>query len=163
MGNREPPTGGRARAGLLAALRNEQARCGCLSREALLRIASEYGLSPSVVYGVATFYHEFVVGDGRALVVRVCDSPSCHLAGSENLIQQLRRLTARPRSAPPGGEADGALPIRIERVGCLGHCDQSPTMIMGDELVVRVRARELPLLLQHARGASGGGNGRADA
>ncbi|WP_324716607.1 NAD(P)H-dependent oxidoreductase subunit E [Carboxydochorda subterranea] len=144
---------GRGTTGLLAALRDEQVRRGYLSPEALMRIAAERRLSPSVVYGVATFYHEFLIGNVRELVIRVCDSPSCHLAGSELLIEQLERLVAR-LPGPVGGSVDElehrAPAVRIERVGCLGQCDRSPAVIIGSRLYLKVQSRELPLLLQRA-------------
>ena len=67
-------------------------RYGHLSAAHLAALAQEMRLSQTEVYEVATFYHHFEVvkegPDGKmspppALTVRVCDSISCELAGSE--------------------------------------------------------------------------------
>lgn len=130
---------------LLPLLREEQRTHGCISPDAMLRIASEVGVAPAVVYGVATFYHELRPGTEREVVVRVCDSPSCHLAGSEELLSLLEDLA-------PGR-------VRVERVGCLGQCDRAPTVILDGQLHVRVRPREIPLLLRRLSPEGVGGDG----
>lgn len=132
---------------LLPLLREEQRTRGHISPEALLRIASETGVAPSVAYGVATFYHELRPGSEREMVVRVCDSPSCHLAGSEDLVALLEQLA-------PGR-------FTVERVGCLGQCDRAPAVILNGRLHVRVRPRELPLLLSRLEAEGGTGDGDA--
>src|SRR4051794_34435416 len=63
-------------------------RYGHLSAAHLAALAQEMSMAMAEVYEVATFYHHFtVVKEGEtpppALTVRVCDSISCELAGSE--------------------------------------------------------------------------------
>jgi (2Fe-2S) ferredoxin len=41
----------------------------------------------------------------------------------------------------------------VERVGCLGQCDRSPTIVSGGQLYYKVRPRDLPLIFQKALGA----------
>ena len=57
-------------------------------------------LSQTEVYEVATFYHHFdVVKEGEtpppALTVRVCDSLSCALSGSEACLKSFPRPSAK--------------------------------------------------------------------
>src|SRR5438128_3052006 len=71
-----------------------QDRYGHLSAAHLAALAREMRLALAEVYEVATFYHHFdVVKEGEApppaLTVRVCDSISCALSGSEVLAESL--------------------------------------------------------------------------
>jgi hypothetical protein len=83
-------------------------------------------LTPAMVYEVASFYHHFdILREGEspppALTVRVCDSISCRMAGSEALLESLER------------NADGG--FRIQRVPCVGHCAHAPVAVVGQNPV----------------------------
>src|SRR5215472_9886297 len=79
---------------LIEYLHRIQDSFGHLSARHLVALAAEMKLAMTEVYEVATFYHHFdVVKDGEtapaAITVRVCDSISCDLAGSHELLQKL--------------------------------------------------------------------------
>ena len=80
----------------------------------IVTLADLMKLAPAEIYEVATFYHHFdVVADGQpippVLTVRVCDSVTCELFGSEVLVSSLQ--------ASLGDD------IRVQRVPCVGRCD----------------------------------------
>jgi formate dehydrogenase len=94
----------------------------------LQALAHEMRLAMAEVYEVATFYHHFdVVGDDAPsppeITVRVCDSLSCALAGSERLKEQL--------AAKLGAE------VRVLAAPCIGACDRAPAVHVGQRLVGR--------------------------
>jgi formate dehydrogenase len=87
----------------------------------LAALAEEMRLAQAEVFEVASFYHHFdIVHEGEArppaLTVRVCDSLSCAMAGAEALLESLPGLL--------GPE------IRVQRVPCVGRCDQAPVAIV---------------------------------
>src|SRR6266850_877691 len=93
-----------------------QDRYGHLSAAHLAALAAEMKLAQTEVYEVATFYAHFdVVKEGETppppVTVRVCDSLSCAMAGSERLLSELSR--AAPR-------------VRVVRAPCMGACDRAP-------------------------------------
>jgi formate dehydrogenase len=97
-----------------------------LSAAHLAALAHEMRLSMTEVYEVASFYHHFdVVREGEAapaeLTVRVCDSVSCEMVGSEALIAALE-----------AGLGDG---IRVQRVPCVGRCDKAPVAVIDQYTV----------------------------
>src|SRR5260370_28008618 len=74
------------------------------------------------VYEVATCYGHFDVGkeDERPpppVTVRVCDSLSCAMAGSEHLLRVL------PNRLGPD--------VRVVRAPCMGACDRAPVCAVG--------------------------------
>jgi NADH:ubiquinone oxidoreductase subunit F (NADH-binding)/NADH:ubiquinone oxidoreductase subunit E len=95
---------------------------GHLSAAHLAALAQEMKLALTEVYEVATFYAHFdVVKEGQtpppAVTVRVCDSLSCALAGSEHLLAEL------PKKLGPG--------VRVVRAPCMGACDRAPACAVG--------------------------------
>jgi NADH:ubiquinone oxidoreductase subunit F (NADH-binding)/NADH:ubiquinone oxidoreductase subunit E len=97
---------------------------GHLSAENLAALAEEMRLSQTEVYEVASFYAHFdIVKEGMetppALTIRVCDSLSCELAGSEGLLRDL--------AAKYNGKGE----VRVLRAPCMGRCDTAPTLELG--------------------------------
>ncbi|SFJ80377.1 NAD(P)H-dependent oxidoreductase subunit E [Jannaschia pohangensis] len=89
----------------------------------LRALAEEMRLSMAEVWEVATFYAHFdplrendpVPPD---LTIRVCDSLSCELAGSEALIAALEAGQNPAR-------------VRVLRAPCMGRCDTAPVLEIG--------------------------------
>lgn len=98
-----------------------QDKYGHLSAAHLAALANEMKLALTEVYEVATFYAHFdVVKEGPpppAVTVRVCDSLSCAMAGSENLLDELK--------AKYGDD------VRVIRAPCMGACDRAPVAAVG--------------------------------
>ena len=99
-----------------------QDRYGHLSDKHVVALAHELKLAPAEVYEVATFYHHFdVVKDGASappeVTVRVCDSVSCEMAGSKELIASLQKSL---------GDA-----VRVQPVPCIGRCAEAPAAVVG--------------------------------
>src|SRR5438128_4992831 len=111
---------------LIEHLHKIQDRFGCLRAAHLVALADEMKLSMAEVYEVATFYHHFdVVKEGEpeppAITVRVCDSISCDLAASHQLLQVL------PSMLGPG--------VRVLPAPCLGRCETAPVAVVGQNPV----------------------------
>ena len=116
----------RAKDLLIEHLHKIQDKFGHLSAAHLVALASEMKLAPTEVYEVASFYHHFdVVKENEesppALTIRVCDSVSCEMAGSEALIVALESSLG-----------DG---VRVQRVPCVGRCDMAPVAVVGQNTI----------------------------
>ncbi len=106
-------------AGLLPALiEAQEASGGWLPREVLAQISQSLRVPLSEVYGVATYYAMLYTIPVGKKIVRVCDDVRCYLAGSQQLLHQLKNvLWIKERETTPDGE------YTLEAVPCLGHCD----------------------------------------
>ena len=107
---------------------------GHLSSPHLVALASEMKLAIAEVYEVASFYHHFdIVKEGEApppdITVRVCESISCQLAGSEQLFRELDTSL---------GDA-----VRLQCVPCVGRCDEAPVAVVGQNPIRRANAIEV--------------------
>ncbi len=97
---------------------------GSMSAQHLAALAEEMRIGQAEVYEVASFYAHFdVVKEGQdappALTIRVCDSLSCDLAGSEVLLRDLAE------------KYNGKGEVRVLRAPCMGRCDTAPTLELG--------------------------------
>jgi NADH:ubiquinone oxidoreductase subunit F (NADH-binding)/NADH:ubiquinone oxidoreductase subunit E len=115
-------TASRQRDLLIEYLHLVQDRYGRISAEHLVALAAEMKLAPTEVYEVATFYHYLdVVKEGdevpAPITVRVCESVTCEMFGSQQLVKDLRvRLGDN---------------VRIQPVPCVGRCDSAPVAVAG--------------------------------
>jgi len=131
----EPPPDGHRRDLLIEHLHQLNDHYRGLFERHLVALASDMKLAMAEVFEVATFYHHFeVLRDDQtpaALTVRVCNSLSCAMAGSEDLLARLPTLL---------GES-----VRVVAAPCLGRCEQAPAVLVGQQAVAQA---QLPLLLK---------------
>ena len=98
---------------------------GALHERHLVALARQMNLPMAEVYEVASFYHHFEIlrgDDAQAprLVLRVCDSLSCSMAGAREL------LAALPERLRAAGQAD----VLVQAVPCVGRCEQAPVAVV---------------------------------
>ena len=90
----------------------------------IVALAAEMRLSVVEVFEVASFYHHFEIlkdeDTAPRITVRVCDSLSCSLAGSDSLLRQLQ---------------NDLLDVKVVPVPCLGRCEQAPAAQVGQQAV----------------------------
>jgi len=90
----------------------------------IVALATEMRLSVVEVFEVASFYHHFDIlkddEEAPCITVRVCDSLSCSLAGSDSLLRQLQ---------------NDLLDVKVVPVPCLGRCEQAPAVQVGQQAV----------------------------
>ncbi len=106
----------------------------CLAVEHLHALATLLKISQTEVYEVASFYHHFDIikeGDQKptSLTVRVCDSVSCELAGSEELVATLESAIGKE--------------IRVQRVPCVGRCESAPVAVVGTNPVIQATTEKV--------------------
>ena len=128
---------------LIEYLHRLQDREGHIAADRMVALAEELKLAPAEIYEVATFYHHFDVfkeGDALpALTVRVCDSVTCELFGANQLFTALSdALDDR---------------VRVQRVPCVGRCDQAPVAVVGQRPVPRAKVTTVKALVDDGRQA----------
>ncbi|MFY9315819.1 MAG: NAD(P)H-dependent oxidoreductase subunit E [Burkholderiales bacterium] len=127
---------------LIEHLHRIQDRYGHLSAQHIAALAQEMNLPQTAVYEVATFYHHFdVLREGEApppaLTVRVCDSISCALAGSQDLLKKLPALLGKE--------------VRVLYAPCVGRCESAPVVVVGQSPILNasVSSVEKAVLARH--------------
>ncbi len=100
-----------------------------ISTPHLAALADEMRMALAEVYEVATFYAHFHVTDDAApsMVIRVCESISCMMAGGDALAAAISAGTD----------------ARVVRAPCIGRCDYAPVAEVGHNLVDHATAAEV--------------------
>jgi formate dehydrogenase beta subunit len=107
---------------LIEYLHQIQDKFNAISAAHIAALAEALKISQTEVYEVATFYHHFDVlreGDDApaALTVRVCETLSCAMAGSHELLKKL--------PATLGND------VRVVAAPCIGRCSEAPAVCVG--------------------------------
>ena len=116
---------------------------GYLSMPRLRALATFMNQPMAAIYETATFYAHFdVIHDEQppppGITLRVCDSLSCRLAGTEALHRAL---------------SDGADPatVRVQRAPCMGRCDTAPVVAVGHCHVLNANIQTVQATLAQGR------------
>jgi NADH:ubiquinone oxidoreductase subunit E len=98
--------------------------------DADLRAAADYlKLTYGFVHGVATFYSMYSLKPRGRNLIRVCQSPPCHLLGSSTISLELMRLLGIGF-----GETTPDKLFSLEMTSCLGVCGVAPAMMVNDRV-----------------------------
>jgi NADH:ubiquinone oxidoreductase subunit F (NADH-binding)/NADH:ubiquinone oxidoreductase subunit E len=125
---------------LIEYLHRIQDTYGQISAAHLAALADEMRLAFAEVFETATFYAHFDVvkeGDRKipSLTVRVCDSLTCAMLGSDVLLRTLQREL--------GAE------VRVVRAPCVGLCDYAPAVEVGHHFVKRATVASVKSAVGH--------------
>lgn len=115
-----------------------------LPEEVMAFVASSLGISPARVFGVATFYGHFALAPKGKYVIRVCDGTACHVKGSDDIAEELRRhlgLQGKQKTTPD-------MLFTLETVSCLGACGLAPVVVMNEDVRGQVGAGDMVALVQ---------------
>lgn len=108
---------------------------GYLSEDVLRYLARELRLPPSMVLGVASFYHLFTFEPPGDHACTVCTGTACFVKGADDIV---RALSDDREVAPGQTTADGGFTLSTAR--CLGSCGMAPVMVLDGT----VRGNETP-------------------
>ena len=133
---------------LVPILQEVQNLCGCLSREAVIRIGAYLKLPASSIYGVATFYNQFRFRPTGKYHILVCRGTACHVKGSSRLLQRIcEKLRLREDGIPT---KDGL--FSLEAVPCIGACGLGPVMSVNGKLYAGIDSeKKLEAVLNECR------------
>lgn len=126
---------------LIPVLQKVQAELGYLPQEAVSEIAHFLGLSPSDIYGVASFYSQFRFQRQGEHAVKVCQGTACHVRGGRRIMAAV----VQELGIQPGGTTEDYR-FSLERVACFGSCALAPVMVVDNTVYGRmttVKARQV--------------------
>lgn len=114
---------------LIPLLQRVQRTFSYLPAGAIEMVAQHLRLSPTDIYGVATFYNQFRFHPPGRHPVRVCMGTACHVKGGDIILEHFeRKLEIHEGETTPDGE------FSIDRVACVGCCALAPVALMGEDL-----------------------------
>lgn len=112
-----------------------------------LKSAAEYLDIPfSFVHGVATFYTMYSLEPRGKNIIRVCQSPPCHLMGSTDISKELIELLG-----VTFGHTTPCGTFTLEMTSCLGVCGVAPAMMINDEVYGNLTPERLKEIIKEKR------------
>ena len=119
-----------------------QDKNGFISSDYLEALSHEMKLALVEVWEVASFYDHFdLVKDNEPPppknTIRVCNSLSCFLNGSNKLIKELKNNTGND--------------VRILEAPCLGACDKAPSAAKGHKLIPKANKEKIINILNGSK------------
>ena len=137
---------GTHRSTLVPLLKELDETLGYLPDDALNAVSQHLHLPPAEVRAVATFYHMLSLQPRGRHVVQCCESAPCHIAGGRAIWQALQAALALE-----AGETSDDGSWAVERISCIGMCDQGPVLLIDGELHRDLTPDQIPDLLARTR------------
>lgn len=123
---------------LIPVLQQAQDVCGYLPHVVQRYVARGLKMSPSVVFGVATFYSFFTLVPRGKHVIRVCLGTACYVKRSEEILEKIKdELDLEV------GEITRDKKYSLEAVRCLGACGLAPVVVIGQDTYGDVAATKV--------------------
>ncbi len=155
---------GRGRDAVIPVLQALQEHYRFLPEAALRRVCEITEITPSQIWGIATFYDQFRHQPVGRHIIHVCHGTACHVTGADRVEDALRRHL-RIRA---GEDTDPEGQFTIEPVACLGCCTLAPVIRLDQLTTGMVDTDRVPSVIgefleAHAAGHATEGPARTAA
>lgn len=127
---------------LLPKLIEEQKKEGYISEKAIKRISDETNIPVSRVYATTSFYSQLHTKKQGKYVIEICNSPSCYLNDSLNVIKFIEK-ELKIRS----GETTKDKLFSLHICSCIGCCDKSPAMMINKKVYGKLTEEKIKKIL----------------
>lgn len=118
---------------LMPVLQEAQGIYGYLPIEVQRMIALKMGISMEEVYGVSTFYSQFVLNPKGDVAIAVCLGTACYVKGSGEILDKITQILGLPSgSTTPDGK------YSLEATRCIGACGLAPVLTINNEVYGRL-------------------------
>ena len=127
---------------LMPVLQEAQEIYGYLPIEVQKIIAVRMGVSLEEVYGVSTFYSQFVLNPKGDVSIAVCLGTACYVKGSGDIIEEFSKQLDLPvGSTSPDGK------YSIEATRCIGACGLAPVLTVNGDVYGRLTKADVAGIL----------------
>lgn len=118
-----------------------------ISEDDVKLIARELDLSESRVYSIITFYSLFSTKPRGKYVIQVCSDVPCYINGSVDVVRELEENLKIKMGETT---ADGI--FTLEHTSCIGCCNMSPAIRIGEELYGNMTSGKISeIILEYRR------------
>ena len=123
-------------------MQKAQAIYGYLPIEVQRMIADGMDVSVEEVYGIASFYAQFLLNKKGEVAIAVCLGTACYVKGSGDILNE---ITKEIGIKPGETSADGKFSLEATR--CIGACGLAPVLTVNDEVYGRLTVKDVPDIL----------------
>ncbi|MFH2028388.1 MAG: NADH-quinone oxidoreductase subunit NuoE [Nanoarchaeota archaeon] len=132
-----------SRVHLLNILKDIQRKHKYLPESEIRKLSKKLDMPVIKIYSAATFYGMLSIEKKGKKVIRICNSPSCYLNGSLNILNEIKKMLKIDV-----GQTTKDKRYTLEISSCIGCCDKGPAMMVDDELITNVTKSKLKEILK---------------
>jgi bidirectional [NiFe] hydrogenase diaphorase subunit len=133
---------------LIEVLHKAQELFGYLEDDVLLFVAHHLKLPPSRVYGVATFYHHFLLKPQGEHTCVVCLGTACYVKGADKVAAAVEALTKiKPGETTPDNK------VSLLTARCIGACGIAPAVTYDGHVAAKQTPEDAVALVKSWMGA----------
>ncbi len=100
-----------------------------ICEKAICELSKEMNIPVSGIKGTASFYTMFSFTPRGKYIIRVCESPPCHILGAQTIFEAIELKLG----IEVGETTDDGL-FTLEGTSCLGVCGVAPAMMINEEV-----------------------------
>jgi bidirectional [NiFe] hydrogenase diaphorase subunit len=123
---------------LIEALHSVQESFGFLDETAMQFVSVSLDVPLSKVYGVATFYHLFMLKPKGRHACVVCTGTACYIKGAQQMLDAIDDAFG---VGPGETSEDGSLSVLTAR--CVGACGLAPAVVLDREVLGKQTGEQL--------------------
>ncbi|MDR2546725.1 MAG: NAD(P)H-dependent oxidoreductase subunit E [Lachnospiraceae bacterium] len=122
---------------IMPILQKAQAIYGYLPIEVQQIISDGTGISMSEIYGIVSFYSQFVLNPKGEYAVSVCMGTACYVKGAGAILDRLAAII----KVDPGEVGDDGK-FSLDATRCIGACGLAPVFLVNEDVYGRVEKPE---------------------
>ena len=127
---------------LMPVLQKAQGIYGYLPIEVQKMIADGMGVSLEEIYGVVTFYSQFVLNPKGEMAVSVCLGTACYVKGNGEILEKISGILG-----VKAGETSSDGKYSLEATRCIGACGLAPVMTINEDVYGRLKLDDIDSIL----------------
>lgn len=121
---------GNDKSSIITVLQDIQEEYRYLPMEVLEYVSYKMDVSPSKIFGIATFYENFSLEPKGKYIIKICDGTACHVRKSIPILEALRKELSLTNDKKT---TDDML-FTLETVSCLGACGLAPVLTINEKV-----------------------------
>lgn len=131
---------------LMPILQGAQGIYGYLPIEVQKHIALSMDVPLSEVYGVATFYSQFILNPKGEYAVAVCLGTACYVKGAQQIIDKFSEIIG----INPGETSEDGL-FTLDALRCIGACGIAPAVTINGKVYPKLTVDAVPAIIAEYR------------
>ncbi len=127
---------------ILHDIQNQNSR-NCICEEDINLLSEEMKIPVSDIKGTASFYSMFSFSPRGKYLIRICESPPCHILGAKTIFDAVEKKLGIKE-----GETTKDALFTLEGSSCLGICGVAPAMMINDEAYGNLDEKKINEILE---------------
>jgi len=128
---------------LMSVLQKAQGIYGYLPVEVQKKVAEGMDVSLAEIYGIVTFYSQFLLNPKGDVSIAVCMGTACYVRGAGDILD---KIAANIGVRSGDTSSDGK--YSLEGVRCIGACGLAPVITINEDVYGRLKLEEVDVILE---------------